>query len=127
MKTATKGAFRDYFSEYSKGHAFDFFSQNDSITIDNSFAHQDQNSCTAEEKLGMSERIRSPIGQRNAEAEFKSISKNPLRALNTGLAFNPDKREWGHKKEMEASQGGDLKIHSSKKSGMLPYKKTERD
>ena len=75
----------------------------------------------------MSERIRSPIGQRNAEAEFKSISKNPLRALNTGLAFNPDKREWGHKKEMEASQGDDLKIHSSKKSGMLPYKKTERD
>ena len=126
-KTATKGAFRDFFSEYSKGHAFDFFSQNDSITTDNSFAHKDQNSCTAAEKLGMSERIRSPIDQRNAEAEFKSISKNPLRALNTGLAFNPSKRESGHKKEMEASQVGDPNIKSSKRLGMLPYKKNERD
>ena len=75
----------------------------------------------------MSERIRSPIDQRNAEAEFKSISKNPLRALNTGLAFNPSKRESGHKKEMEASQVGDPNIKSSKRLGMLPYKKNERD
>ena len=126
-KTASKRAFHDFFSEYSKSHAFDYFSQDDSIIVDESLVQQNQNACTDTVKLDMSESKCPTIDQRNADAEFKSISKNPLRSLNTGLTFNPNKREAGHNKEMDASQEGDPKMKSTKRPGMLPYKKTDRD
>ena len=126
-KTASKRAFHNFFSEYSKSHAFDYFSQDDSIIVDESLVQQNQNACTDTVKLDMSESKCSTIDQRNADAEFKSISKNPLRSLNTGLTFNPNKREAGHNKEMDASQEGDPKMKSTKRTGILPYKKTDRD
>ena len=121
-KTASKRAFHDFFCEYSKAHAFDYFSQDDSIIVDESLVQQNRNACAVTGQLTVAENKQPTLNQRQLETEFKSISKNPLRSLNSGRVCNP--HMFKVERRMETKDAGPGTTNS-KQPGRLPYKKSE--